>query len=400
MADTDDLALIRRGVRAWNRVRNQELSRFRDIDTTSDPPPEPKKRDLMGANLRGAQLRGADLGEVSLNSADLRGADLRKANLQGAGLASARLRGADLRGAILLGARLSEADLRDANMEGASLIDVAANRVDLRRARMRRVLAHRGFFRLAKLDGADLRGAELQQANLYAAGLTKSDLRGADLTRSTLVDADLTGARLDDSRVFGVSAWRVKLDGSSQSNLHIAPSGEPDLIVDDLEVAQFIYLLADNQKLRNVIDTVTSRTVLILGRFTDKRKPTLDAMKRTLRARGWVPVLFDFTPSTHRNLTETITLLAKMARFVIADLTDPKSIPQELTAIIRDNPSVPIRPILSSSQAEYALFKDWTAYPWVLPVYRYDGIRKLISTMARNVIAPAEAKAQEIIGRR
>jgi len=29
-----------------------------------------------------------------------------------------------------------------------------------------------------------------------------------------------------------------------------------------------------------------------------------------------------------RNLTETITLLARMARFIIADLTDPSSIPR------------------------------------------------------------------------
>jgi hypothetical protein len=265
---------------------------------------------------------------------------------------------------------------------------------------MRRVIAHRGFFRLTKLDGADLRGAELKQANMHGAGFTNSDLRGADLSGASLVDADLTGARLDDCRVFGVSVWRATLDGASQSNLHIVPSDEPDLTVDDLEVAQFIYLLVNNQKLRNVIDTVTSRTVLILGRFTKKRKPTLDAMKRTLRARGWVPVLFDFTPSSNRNLTETITLLAKMARFVIADLTDSKSIPQELTAIIRDNPSVPIRPIISKLQREFKLFGDWAEYPWVLPVYRYDGIRGLISTMARKVIAPAEARAREIIGRR
>lgn len=170
--------------------------------------------------------------------------------------------------------------------------------------------------------------------------------------------------------------------------------------MDELEVAQFIYLLANNEKLRNVIDTITSRAVLILGRFTEPRKRVLEALKRALRAQGYLPILFDFTPSTHRNLTETIALLAKMSRFVIADLTDPKSIPQELTAINRDNPSVPIRPIIASSQREYALYRDWTDYPWVLPIYRYDRTRRLVQTLAKNVIAPAESKADEIIGRR
>ena len=33
-----------------------------------------------------------------------------------------------------------------------------------------------------------------------------------------------------------------------------------------------------NQKIRDVIDTITSKAVLILGRFTDERKAVLDAL--------------------------------------------------------------------------------------------------------------------------
>jgi len=399
MADANDLALLKRGVRAWNRVRSKEFAPIGDLSADPDPP-KPKKRDLTGANLRGMDLRSGYFVEIAFNGTDLRGADLRNANLHGASLACAQLRGADLRGAILFGTRLSEADLRSAKLQRASLIGASANRVDLRNARMRNVLAHGGFFRLAKLAGADLREADLRQTNLTGADLRGSDLRGANLSHANLVDADLSGARLDGARVFGTSVWNVKLDRASQSNLLITPEGEPNLTVDELEVAQFIYLLTNNKKLRNVINTVTSRAVLILGRFTEPRMRVLEALKRTLRARGYLPILFDFAPSTRRNLTETITLIAKMSRFVVADLTDPKSIPQELTAIIRDNPSVPVKPIIANSQREYALYRDWTDYPWVLPIYRYEGTRRLMQTVAKNVIAPAEAKANEIIGRR
>jgi hypothetical protein len=56
------------------------------------------------------------------------------------------------------------------------------------------------------------------------------------------------------------------------------PPGEPEITVDNIEVAQFIYLMLYNQKVRDVIDTITSKAVLILGRFAAQRKKVLDAM--------------------------------------------------------------------------------------------------------------------------
>jgi hypothetical protein len=58
------------------------------------------------------------------------------------------------------------------------------------------------------------------------------------------VNTNLTGADLTDCRIYGVSAWGLKLEGAKQENLIITPEGEPEIMVDDLEVAQFIYLLS------------------------------------------------------------------------------------------------------------------------------------------------------------
>ena len=85
--------------------------------------------------------------------------------------------------------------------------------------------------------------------------------------------ADLTGCR-----IYGASAWDLILDGAKQQDLIITPEDEPAITVDNIEVAQFVYLLLHNQKIRDVIDT-TSKAVLILGRFTDDRKTVLDALK-------------------------------------------------------------------------------------------------------------------------
>ena len=46
---------------------------------------------------------------------------------------------------------------------------------------------------------------------------------------------------------------------------------EPEVTVDHIEVAQFVYLLMHNEKIRDAIDTVGKKGVLLLGRFTGGR---------------------------------------------------------------------------------------------------------------------------------
>ena len=221
-------------------------------------------------------------------------------------------------------------------------------------------------------------------------------MSGASLYRASLVGTNLKGADLTACSVYGISAWDVILEGAIQSNLVITPFGESPIQVDNLEVAQFIYLLLNNQKIRSVIDTITSKVVLILGRFTPERKVVLDAIRDELRKRDYLPVLFDFEKPASRNLTETVSTLAHMARFVIADITDARSIPQELMAIVPHLPSVPVQPLLLASQQEYGMFEHFRNFPWVLEEVVYDDQQTLLAELSGKVIAPAEAKAKEL----
>jgi hypothetical protein len=169
---------------------------------------------------------------------------------------------------------------------------------------------------------------------------------------------------------------------------------------DHLEVAQFVYLILNNSTLRDVIDTIRAKAVLILGRFTPERKAVLDALRDTLRTRNYSPIVFDFEAPATLNLTETVSTLARLARFVIADITDAKSIPQELMAIVPQLPSVPIQPLLLESDDEYGMFGDFLDFPSVLEIVRYHDANTLIANLDQLVIRPAETFAEMQVMRR
>lgn len=251
-------------------------------------------------------------------------------------------------------------------------------------------------FSEASLAWADLSEANLFKANLYAADLYQADLRGANLIEAILVGAQMIRTKIEKAKVSGssiysINVWDLEGEFAEEYNLVITDRGAPVITVDDIEVAQFVYLLLNNQKIRDVINTITTKAVLILGRFTSRRKRVLDALRKALRERGYVPILFDFKPSPRRDLTETIQLLANMSKFIVADITEAKSIPQELSHIIPFLPSVPVQPILLASKKEYAMFEHWRSFDTVLPEFLYRDARDLIDNLETRVILPVDA---------
>jgi len=279
-------------------------------------------------------------------------------------------------------AGLYEADLRFANLTGAIL-----NYTDLNHADLSGAILHWTI-----LNHTDLSLAKLAYAELYRADLSEVDLQGTILVETNFKEATLTNCR-----IHGISAWDLKLDGAKQRDLIITPVDEPIITVDNLEVAQFIYLLLHSQKIRDAIDTIAKKAVLILGRFTDERKTVLDAIRDELRIRDYLPILFDWDKPASRNLVETVSTLAHLSRFVIADITDAKSIPAELMSIVPSLPSVAVQPLMLSSDYEYTLFDHILSFKSVLSVYLYDTPEMLLANLKEHVIDPAEAKARELI---
>jgi len=291
---------------------------------------------------------------------------------------------------------LSGTDLREAKLSWANL-----SSSDLRRANLSRALLLRANLRRANLSRADLSGADLSYTDLSRATFKEANLRGARLKEAQLVETDLTGADLTGCHVYGVSAWKLKLEGTKQQNFIITALNEPVITVDNIEVAQFIYLLLHNEKIRDVIDTIGKKGVLLLGRFTEGRMLILERLREKLRSLGFMPMVFNFDKPETKDFTETVRLLASLSKFVIVDITNPRSTPLELQATVPDC-MVPFAPILQEGEKPFAMFVDLqNKYDWVLkPVIGYSSVERVIEVLEDKIVRPAEAKFNELLARR
>src|SRR5215467_5899014 len=86
-----------------------------------------------------------------------------------------------------------------------------------------------------------------------------------------MLDVNLDNAIVCGCRINGISAWNVNLAGAQQENLVITRDDEPTITVDNLPIAQFIYLLLNNKEIRPVIDTITSKSGADLRSFHTRR---------------------------------------------------------------------------------------------------------------------------------
>ena len=193
----------------------------------------------------------------------------------------------------------------------------------------------------------------------------------------------------------------LKLEGTKQQDLIITDWDEPAVTVDNIEVAQFVYLLLHNEKIRSVIDTVGKKGVLLLGRFTEGRIAVLERLRDELRKRDYLPIVFNFDKPETKDFTETVRLLAGLSKFVIADLTSPKSAPYELGAIVSQT-MIPFQPIIAEGETPFAMLQDlWINHPdRVFRPIHYSSVDALIASLDEKIIRPAEARFVELLKRK
>jgi hypothetical protein len=170
MANEEHLAILKRGMRVWNKWRED------------NPKIEP------------------DLGEANLSRMDLNFANLSFANLCDTQFISANLRFADLGRANLSGANLSSVDLSGSNLEDADLSFARLSTVNFRTARLSGTNFHKAEVFMATFSNLDLSAAKGLGDAIHQ-GPSQITIDTIYLSHGNIPDAFLKGAGIPDDMI-------------------------------------------------------------------------------------------------------------------------------------------------------------------------------------------------------
>jgi hypothetical protein len=155
--------------------------------------------------------------------------------------------------------------------------------------------------------------------------------------------------------------------------------------------------MLDHQHIREVVHALTSRFVLIMGCFSVEREVLLDALREELRRLEYAPVVMNFEAPVSGDMTEMISTLARIARFLIVDLTDVSNLPHEVASIVPSLSSVTVQPLMEEGGSGPIWLQEWRQAPRILDLYCYPDLDELVARAKDCVIDPAELRVSALI---
>jgi hypothetical protein len=224
----------------------------------------------------------------------------------------------------------------------------------------------------------------------YAAKLWTNHEREAAQARAFSENEEyILPVRLDNTVIPGIPSTVAYLSWPPETAETIA-----DAIVEKMGNELLRKAQINPEEILDFINTATSNIVLIMGNATNAASE--DALKVALRKYGYLPVFLDVSKPRSQDLDQAGGVFAYLSHFIIADLTNATGIYYELVDLVPHIPSVPVQPLIMSSEHEFDRFEFFTRFPWVLPIYKYKDLDDLLDNLKEQVIDPAEQKAKEL----
>lgn len=254
-------------------------------------------------------------------------------------------------------------DFSAMDLSGVSIHRAFAEGLNLRGAVFRNAHFEEGDFSRADFSGAEFHSTRFNKTILTGANFDDATFINCSLNRVNLVGASFRVREITETVVYGIAAWDLQTsETSKQSRLviertydlysELIAQGKVPLMVDDIELAQFVHYLSDHRRMRDTLNILNDKGVLLLGRFKDGGIERLYAVREQLQRQGYMAMIFDFERPDNMSLTETVVTMAGLSKFIVVDLSGA-SVPGELQAIL----SQIKKPIVAFGDA-YAMFPD------------------------------------------
>ncbi|HMG15824.1 MAG TPA: pentapeptide repeat-containing protein [Saprospiraceae bacterium] len=251
------------------------------------------------------------------------------------------------------------------DLSGSTIYDAFAEGINFSAGIFMDTSFEEGDFSRANFSNAIFINTKFNKTILTDANFNGASFVNCNLNRVNLTNAQFCLKEIRETVIYGISVWDLHTcDSMIQSKLIIEKTyelysdlikkGIVPLMVDDIELAQFIYYMTDHKKMRNTINILNSKGVLLLGQFKNGGMERLYKLQEWLQKKDYMPMIFDFARPDNLDLTETIVTMAGLSKFIIADLSGG-SVPQELYAIATNFK----KPIIAFSKGKaYSLFQD------------------------------------------
>ncbi|TET10396.1 MAG: pentapeptide repeat-containing protein [Candidatus Atribacteria bacterium] len=369
------------------------------------------KSEFAGAILKNSKLDNSTFNEADLSGVNLRNSSLINVKMYDTNLEDAILIGSDFKNAHLDRSNLSGTNSRNTCFENASMNDCWILFANLRNTNLNNAYLHNAKLNYSYLNNSNLTITNLESSDLSCVTFKKASLIETNLTSCNLNEVDLSDAKLINCNIYGVSTWKLETNHNTiMKDLIITkvhPDGKlPKITTNDLEIAQFLYLIINNKKIKNVIDRMRTHCVLILGSFSEDKtdgicpKVVLEKIKEILPRYNFIPIVFDFDPSKKLDFLSTVKTLALLSSFVIVDLSIAAGQLIELGNLVQVTP-VPFIPIISNTTKHVtSMIQSFRNYPWFrenLLIYSLENYDVILPKLIENDIIPwAQNKNKEL----
>lgn len=250
-------------------------------------------------------------------------------------------------------------------LSNATIYNAFAEGLNLQNSKIIDCIFEEGDFSRANFSNTEFVNTRFNKTILTDAYFDGASFINCNLNRINITNANFCLKEIKETVVYGVSAWDLKTcDEMKQSKLiiertyglysDIIAEGRIPLMADNIELAQFIYYLSNHKKMRDVLNILNAKGILLLGQFKDGGLDRLYKLHDWLKEKNYMPMIFDFDRPVSMDYTETVITMAGLSKIIIADLSGG-SVPQELHATLT-NFQKPI--IAYSNTGAYSMFKD------------------------------------------